>query len=315
MGGPGPAAVGYGGAVSRHVDLDGPIHYLDYGGPDDGPLVVAVHGLGGSALNWSAMAPLLTEQCRVVALDLVGHGRTHSMGRSAAVPANTLLVRRFIEAVSDEPVVVVGNSMGGMIAIHLAADHPEVVRGLVLVDPALPAVVARPDPVVAAAFAAYAIPGVGWGAMRARQRVLTPEMTAQQILALCCHDVSRVPSQLIVEEVEQARARRVMIGVESDFIDAARSVVSTIARRRRYHSRLRQVTAPVLLIHGTRDRLIPVAAARSVAKTNPHWTYLELHDVGHVPQLEAAEDTAYAVLEWLAADMKADPDVRRPGRR
>lgn len=315
MGGSGPTAIGYGGAVSRHVDLDGPIHYLDYGGPADGPLIVAVHGLGGSALNWSALAPLLTDHCRVVALDLVGHGRTHSMGRSAAVPDNTRLVRRFIEAVTDEPVVVVGNSMGGMIAIHLASEHPDVVRGLALIDPALPAVAARPDPVVAAAFAAYAIPGVGWGAMRARQRVLPPEATAQQILALCCHDVSRVPEELVWAEVEQARARRAMTHVESDFLDAARSVVTTVVRRRRYHAHLRRVAVPVLLVHGTRDRLVPVAAARAAARSHPQWTYVELHDVGHVPQLEAAEDTAYAFLEWLAANMQADPDAPPPRRR
>lgn len=296
---PAPATIGYGGAVSRQVDLDGPVHYLDYGGPPEGPLLVAVHGLGGSALNWSALAPHLTHSYRLLALDLVGHGRTHSMGRSAAVPANTLLVRRFIESLADEPVVVLGNSMGGMIALHLAAEHADVVSGLALVDPALPAVFARPDPLVAAVFAVYSIPGVGPSAIRARRRVLTPEVTAQQILALCCHDASRVPSELIAEEVQQARERLAMRNVEADFVDAARSVVRTIARRRHYHSRLRRVSVPVLLIHGTQDRLVPVAAARAVARAYPHWTYRELLDVGHVPQLEAAADTAHAMLQWL----------------
>lgn len=300
MAGPGQAVNGYGGAVSRHVDLSGPVHYLDYGGPADGPLIVAVHGLGGSALNWSALAPYLTERCRVMAVDLVGHGRTRSMGRSATVPANTLLVRRFIEAVAKRPVVVIGNSMGGLIGIRLAADHPAVVSSMVLVDPALPVVAARPDPVVAAMFAAYSIPWLGPAASRARRRTLTPETATRQVLALCCHDASRVPDSLVAEEIAQARERMPMRGVEADFVDAARSVVATIARSRRYRGQLRAVSVPVLLIHGTKDRLVPVAAARAAARANPHWTYLELPDVGHVPQLEAAADTARAVLGWLA---------------
>ena len=46
---------------SRWVDLGGPVHYVDYGGPEDGPLLLLVHGLGGSVLNWAATAPRLAE--------------------------------------------------------------------------------------------------------------------------------------------------------------------------------------------------------------------------------------------------------------
>src|SRR5438067_11561705 len=85
---------------SRWIDLDGPLHYLDYGGPADGPLVVAVHGLGGSAVNWSAVAPLLTHRCRVLAPDLAGHGLTRSLGRGTRVAANRALLHRFVDAVA-----------------------------------------------------------------------------------------------------------------------------------------------------------------------------------------------------------------------
>ena len=69
------------GAMSRFVDLDGPLHYLDFGGPADGPLLVCVHGLGGSHVNWVAIGPKLAQTCRVLALDLAGHGRTPLAGR------------------------------------------------------------------------------------------------------------------------------------------------------------------------------------------------------------------------------------------
>src|SRR3712207_7158632 len=63
-------------ARSRTVDLDGPVHHVDFGGREDGPIVVLVHGLGGSHLNWDLFAPLLTPHARVHALDLPGFGRS-----------------------------------------------------------------------------------------------------------------------------------------------------------------------------------------------------------------------------------------------
>ena len=71
--------------VSATVDVGGPVHYVDYGGPADGPLVVAVHGLGGSHLNWAAVAPYLVDHSHLVALDLLGHGRTR---RPAGAPTS-----------------------------------------------------------------------------------------------------------------------------------------------------------------------------------------------------------------------------------
>src|SRR5512140_2868789 len=58
---------------ARWVDLDGPVHYLDSGGPAEAPMVVCAHGLTGSAATWSAIAPQLTGRYRVLAPDLSGH--------------------------------------------------------------------------------------------------------------------------------------------------------------------------------------------------------------------------------------------------
>jgi alpha/beta hydrolase fold len=69
------------GGRSRWIDLDGPVHYVDFGGPEDGPGIVCVHGLGGSAVNWSAIAPLLTGRYRLLAPDLAGHGLTRPAAR------------------------------------------------------------------------------------------------------------------------------------------------------------------------------------------------------------------------------------------
>src|SRR5450759_1234702 len=143
--------------VSRWVDLGVPVHYVDHGGPADGPLLVMVHGLGGSLVNWAALAPLLTDTCRVLALDLLGFGHTQAGTHSTSVTANQHMLQRFLSEVAGGPVILVGNSMGGLITILQATQHPESVTAVVLIDPALPVKVgSQPDPLVAASFGMYA---------------------------------------------------------------------------------------------------------------------------------------------------------------
>ena len=75
------------------------------------------------------------------------------------------------------------------------------------------------------------------------------------------------------------------------------------------------VTCPVLLIHGTEDRLVPVAAARAAARANPAWSLCEFPGVGHVPQLEVPRQTADAVLDWLgSAGQRAGRAAQPPAR-
>jgi len=73
--------------ISRWVDLGVPVHYVDHGGPAEGPLLVLVHGLGGSSVNWAALAPLLAGTCRALALDLPGFGLTKAGRQPTTVNA------------------------------------------------------------------------------------------------------------------------------------------------------------------------------------------------------------------------------------
>jgi pimeloyl-ACP methyl ester carboxylesterase len=124
------------GGVGRTVDLGGPVHYVDFGGPAGAPRVVLVHGLGGSHLNWCLLAPRLAQVLRVLAVDLVGFGLTRPEGRAATVHANVALLDRFVAEVAGAPAILVGNSMGGMISILEAAAQPRAVAALALLDPA-----------------------------------------------------------------------------------------------------------------------------------------------------------------------------------
>ena len=298
---------------SRRVDAGGDVHYLDYGGPAGAPVIVAVHGLGGSALNWSAIAPLLTGRFRLLAPDLAGHGLTRSLGRSTTVPANQALLHRFIEAVPGRPVILMGNSMGGMISLIEAGMSPGSVSGLVLVDPALPFVPVRPDPLVTALFALQATPGIGH-ALAASRRRQSPEAAVAGVLNLCCADPSAVPPDVVTQHVELARQRAGFSEVGRDFAAAMRSVIATAGylHGQGYRRRISAVTCPVLLVHGSADRLVPVAAARAAARAHPAWSVVILPGVGHVPQLEAPRECAAAISRWLAA---TGLDRARPAAR
>jgi pimeloyl-ACP methyl ester carboxylesterase len=288
--------------VSRWVDLDGAVHYLDYGGPAAGPELVLVHGLGGSAVNWAALAPSLAHHGRVVAPDLAGFGRTQSSGRSTNVAHNAKLLRRFVEEVlGGGPVVLVGNSMGGLISLMLTDRHPELVSGLVLVDPAMPVGIrARPHPAVVAMFAAMAVPAAGRTLVERRRSQQSAEEAAMEVLRLCTVDVSRVPQHVVAMHAELVHERLEYPDVDAELIRAARSLLWVIGRNREYYRMLHRITVPVLLLHGDKDRLVPIAAAERAARTFPEWRFEVAHDIGHVPQLEAPEWTLGKMLDWLA---------------
>src|SRR3712207_3112155 len=169
---------------SRTVDLGGPVHYIDFGGADGGPPVVLVHGLGGSHLNWDLLAPLLRPHARVLALDLPGFGRSEAGDRRTTVQENVGVLDRFLTEVAGPPVVLVGNSMGGMISILETARSPEKVSGLVLLDPAVPGPRRKLDPLVALTFAIYAMPIVGERFMWLRRRRATPLRQVRDMLRL-----------------------------------------------------------------------------------------------------------------------------------
>jgi pimeloyl-ACP methyl ester carboxylesterase len=292
----------------RHkiADIDGPVHYIDFGG--DGRPMVMVHGLGGNALNWMAVGPELAKRYHAVAIDLAGFGQTPLYRRSATVGANAELVNDFIAKVIGEPVALMGNSMGGHIAIIEAADHPRWVTECILVDPAIPfAQVSRPDPLMVGVAAALSIPGLAEVIMDRRLREISPEELVRQTLALVSADPSRVDPKIVEAHVRLTR-ERAQLGAQNSraFLQASRSIGLRMADPR-FWTRVKRVTAPTLVIHGSLDRVIPVAAARELVSRRPDWTLRILDGVGHVPMLETPDLFLSVLLEWLASRITLEP--------
>jgi pimeloyl-ACP methyl ester carboxylesterase len=279
------------------LDLDGPVHYVDHGG--SGTPLVLVHGLGGSALNWMDAAPHLARFSRVWALDLLGHGRTPSTGRSSSVTDNADLIPRFVEAVVGGPATLVGNSMGGYLSMRVAAERPDTVRGLVLVSAAVPQGFDVIDPVVLQLFAIYATPGMGEEFLRDWSRTAGPDGMVDQMLAMITRDPSRVSRAWRDAHVAEARARVESGAAVDDMLGATRSLIEGLMDPAAWRAAVDRITAPALIVHGAHDRLISIAAARELARIRPDWTLEVMEDCGHIPMAEDPEGFASIVGRWL----------------
>jgi pimeloyl-ACP methyl ester carboxylesterase len=282
------------------MELDGPVHYVEFDGPADGPQVVYVHGLGGSHLNWNALAPLLKGRVRAVAVDLPGFGLTPAAGRRTSVAANAAVLRHFLRRLGRGPVILIGNSMGGFISMLVATDQPTLVKQLVLVDPTLPLVGrAQVDPAIRKQFFLHGIPGVGEWVLARRYARVPARQRVTEVLSRCCFDPQRVPGEMVLAMIALEEELTLRRGHASDHLGAARSIVRGLARPDIYWHRMDSIRHPVLLLHGRHDRLVPVESARVAARRLPHWTYVEL-DAGHIPQMETPHLVADEILRWMS---------------
>ena len=288
---------------STYVDIDGnPVHLADYGGAADGPLIVCVHGLAGSHANWRALASSLTPHCRVMAVDLPGHGRTPRLGRSAAVSANRVVLDRLLQEVIDEPVMLMGHSMGASLSILQAAAEPQTVSALILIAPPAPrARVEVPTRMLASQIALCAWPWLGRRRLsRQLQRMGAAGFVQARLMRTCASldTIDRLTLELVVDLVE---SRATGEDAEAAFVEAARSVGFLVARGARYRHALAGVTCPTLLLHGDSDQLLRHRALARLVDLQPQWRVQLLEGVGHSPHMEAPHLTTQLVLDHVGA--------------
>jgi pimeloyl-ACP methyl ester carboxylesterase len=298
--------------VSKLVDLDGPVHYLDFGG--DGVPMVCIHGLGGSALNWIVVAGRLAERYRVVAVDLRGFGLTPPGGVASTLEANQRLLDRFIREVAGTPAILVGNSMGGLLALTQASLHPDTVRAALLVDPALPwpAVRRRVDPGLRAFFTFLLVPGLPEIALAGHTRLAGTERVVDEVLELTCADPDRVPAAAVAAHMTQYSGALGAPRAWRPLAQAGRSLVRALWRD---HTALYQaVRIPVLIVHGDRDRLVEPRFSRLIG-TRFGWPVEILPGSGHVPMLETPDAFLRVANDWLDgldAGAAGGPPPERP---
>ncbi|WP_240687027.1 alpha/beta fold hydrolase [Amycolatopsis suaedae] len=270
-----------------------------------GVRVVYVHGLGGSSTNWTDLAALLAPFAGGVALDLPGFGFSEPReGFDFSLAAHAAVVADALGDLADGPVHLVGNSMGGAIALLVAARRPELVRTLTLISPAMPDLRPHPgrlsDPRMALAY----LPLVG-GRIRRQLAAMGARERARQVIALCYADPGAFPEHRLEELTEEHGARaslawagpamgRTTFGILRAWLARGPASLWNVAPL---------VRAPSLVVWGEQDRVISVRRAVRTARSLPDARLLVLPRTGHVAQMEQPVTVAQAVLGmWEGVD-------------
>ena len=286
------------------VDIDGPIAYRAWDGPSETTFVL-LHGLGGSHLSWLQVAPGLAGLGRVLTPDLPGFGRSPRAGRPTRLMDLRRWLSRFLDETTDGPVVVAGNSMGGGVALLEAAMEPDRVAGVVLTSSIYPwARGGWPHPLVIASFAAYDVPRIGETVVQTRRAAVDPETFVRIGLRMLTVDPSTIPEEVIALNAELIADLRKAPDATDAFLEAARSIYAYVRTPGVGHRVMSNVRGPVLVIHGRRDRFVPVAYAESALVRYPSWRGRLLARIGHVPQMETPGRWLGEVADWYAATLR-----------
>lgn len=281
------------------VDIEGPLSVLEYGG--SGPLALCVHGLEGSAYNWRLIADDLTRTHTVVAPDLPGFGHTDPEGRSVGVDANAEVLWQLIRHYGEDALVI-GNSMGGLISILLAARHPNAVRALALVNPASPVANWRKvRPLSALTLGTPLLPLVGPPLVKAYRASHTPQKGVEESYRFVTADPSMVDPVALEDALEIATLRRTQPWSASVLTKASRSIAPYVLTKGKFTSVVHHVSQPTLLIHGAKDDVIQMDSAVWLANQRPDWTTVYFEDLGHIPMIEAPDRFMRVFRTWEEA--------------
>lgn len=298
---------------SRTIDLGGPLHYADFGGPQgEQPPLVLIHGLALSHASWLAVAPDLARTRRVYALDFVGHGKTPLAGRKANLSAHGAVIHGFLHEVVRRPAVLVGHSTGGHLSLLEAAAVPEHVAGLVLVGAAVPVPLATARVTAAQLGLTLAMaPGILDAAVLLGGR-RSGEHWARLLLKFCTPHTDRVPEPALRAMVELETERRGSLEAARAFSMTVRSLTYWNLRWKRFYEKVAGIQAPALILHGRLDPLVPLKAALELHRRRPDWGLAVFPDDGHTPMLERPAEFTQVVEAWLEERFTA-PGFRSPG--
>ena len=275
------------------------IDYLDNHLTTKPPLVL-LHGIFDNKTTWFRLAEQLTAY-RLIAPDLIGHGfsskpsfAARPMTERYSPDMQTEYLIKFIDALQLDQFVLVGNSLGGGLALRLYLHHPDLIpkiRGIVLIS---------------AAGYPQDLPGHirelgGWqGRLMTSAPIRTfaqwsglLRFSAQKTMQHCFHDRNNIPCELMAH----ALAALETDGIFQAYHLSARNIVpDDIAY---FHLHFAKIACPTLILWGQQDRVLDSAAARRFAADIPDSAMHLFNGCGHAPHLEYPQETARHIEAWL----------------
>jgi len=257
------------GMESAFTDVGGRrIHYWTAG---EGPPLVLVHGVAMRAEDWAPLFRNLKQRHRIYAPDLLGYGESDQPRDSDySIATQTELVRGFLDAMKLEQPDVAGVSMGGWIALKLAAEHPERVKRLVLISSAG---LAFPSTLTENSFSATTI-----DEQRASFRL-------QSDLA------PRFPDFILRDFLRHSKKKAWIV----------RASMRSMLQRHDLlmDGKLRRVRMPVLIVAGTSDRIVPFDVALRLKREMPHATLVPLRGCSHLAMIECRDAALTAMARFF----------------
>jgi 4,5:9,10-diseco-3-hydroxy-5,9,17-trioxoandrosta-1(10),2-diene-4-oate hydrolase len=265
---------------SQHILIEGVnVHYIQAG---EGPVVLLLHGLGTSLVTWCRnIVPLATAGFQVLALDLPGYGDSDKPKHLSYDPvAGATLIHRFLATLGVERASLVGNSAGGLIVSLFALSYPEKVERLVLVSSG----------------------GLGrqmsWF-LRLLSLPIVGDLFYQPHLQ-APYDITRrvfyQPPLFLPEVLPEMQRTLSLPGFRHAGLKSIRSSINLFGlRQHRYIlPQLKQLPAPLMIVWGEEDKILPVSHARLAQQALPDSVVHIIPQCGHWPHME--KDTEFNAL-------------------
>lgn len=252
-----------------------------------GDPVVLIHGLGMSVASWRANISPLSGKRHVLAVDLPGHGYSEMPPERYSLKFGVRFMDAFLDAVGLARVSLVGESMGGLVALNYALEQPERVARLVLVDSG------GLGREVALFLRVLSIPLLG-------EALIDPGLKGTRaLLRLLLH---RSNWHLITDDlVRDVAAARTRPGNKRALLAALRTGVNVWGQKTDFMlaARLPRLQAPLLTVWGAQDGVIPVSHAHRAHQAAPGSRLRVFDQCGHWPQMEKADQFNALINEFL----------------
>jgi pimeloyl-ACP methyl ester carboxylesterase len=254
---------------------------------DQGPAVLLVHGLGGFIENWSKNIVPLSEHHRVFALDLLGFGQTDKIPLVNDIFLLAQFINEFFYSLNIGKASLVGNSLGGGLALQFALDHPEKVEKLVLVDNA------GMGKEVLLDFRVCTIPVLNKLLLRGSRE------STLRLLKKLVYDESKITPEFLDIAYKYGSAPGASASLLSTLCAGINFGGQKGSLIRLLQGRLNTLKAPALIIWGKQDEIIPVSHADIAAKMIPGARLEIIDNCGHIPMFECPEKFNSLVLDFL----------------
>ena len=248
------------------------IRYLEDGTSKD--TLVLVHGLGASGDRWTHVIPLFAKKFRVIALDLIGFGRSDKPSLDYTLEFFANFLDDFLNRIHISDIYLMGSSMGGQISALYAIANPQRIKKLALVSPSgfMTKSTAALDAYVMAA-------------------LYPNKVMTKNAFAMMENSNSEVDRAIIDDFILRMKERNAKFCFLSSLLGLQNSKL--------HQSDLEKITSPTMLLWGTRDPLISIKFAKIFRESIPNCHFFPIEGSGHTPYVQNPIFFANSALEFF----------------